>query len=883
MINYISNLAARAALRIAAVVFASLLSVPVFAADFTDGDFTFSANSDGTTCTVTGTTLETGDLNIPATATDHASGTTYSVTAIGDNAFERCSSFTGTLTLPNSLQTIGEWAFTDCSGFTGSLTIPNSVQTIGRNAFSGCSGFTGSLTLPNSLKTVSISTFSRCSGFTGTLTIPETVTSIQNSAFYGCSGFTGNLTLPNSLQTIGEWAFTNCSGFTGTLTIPNSVQSIGQYAFDECSGFNGSLTIGNSVEVIGERAFGNCSGFTGSLTIPNSVVTIVSNAFYNCSGFTGSLTIGNSVKVIGDFAFYGCSGFTGALTIGNSVQTIWNGAFRNCSGFTGSLTIPNFVTKIESYAFAGCSGFDGTLTIGNSVREICDNAFENCENFTGALTIPQSVQEIGKQSFAGCNSFSSLILYRKNGGSIGVGAFQCSGLRSITCFSVTPPYCMIGSSGEVFGGNLYSIPLYVPEESINSYIAANEWKKFSTIKPLIFDVDGITLNKTALELTVGESEILTATLAPEGASVTVVWSVDNAGKGIASVDQNGKVTALGAGSTTITATAGNVSTTCKVTVKSAVASGISLNTTSMTLVVGQSEKLTATITPDNAADKSVTWTSSSENVATVDANGNVTGIASGTATITATTSNGLKATCAVTVKAKVIDVASITLNMDKAELVEGSTTQLTATITPDNATDKSVTWSSSDEAVATVNADGLVTAVAPGTATITATTSNGLKATCAVTVKAKVIDVASITLNMDQAELVEGTTAQLIATVSPDNATDKSVTWSSSDEVVATVDANGLVTGVAAGSATITATTANGLKATCAVTVTAKQSGIEGVEGDSAGVRVDGNAIIAPEGSKVYDLSGREVTPSALTPGIYIVRIPGGRAVKVKV
>jgi uncharacterized protein YjdB len=162
---------------------------------------------------------------------------------------------------------------------------------------------------------------------------------------------------------------------------------------------------------------------------------------------------------------------------------------------------------------------------------------------------------------------------------------------------------------------------------------------------------------------------------------------------------------------------------------------VSLDKTEITLAEGETHTLTATISPDNAQDKSVTWSSSEEAIAKVDQNGKVTAVKAGTATITVTTKDGGKtATCAVTVIAK---VASVSLDKTSMTLTVGETQTLTATVTPDNAQDKSVTWSSSDATVATVDQDGKVTAVKAGTATITVTTTDGGKtATCAVTVQA---------------------------------------------------------------------------------------------------------------------------------------------------
>lgn len=254
---------------------------------------------------------------------------------------------------------------------------------------------------------------------------------------------------------------------------------------------------------------------------------------------------------------------------------------------------------------------------------------------------------------------------------------------------------------------------------------------------------------------------------------------------------------------------------------------VELNVSSLDLTEGDEVTLTATIAPENAANKAVSWNSSDNTVATV-SNGKVMAVKAGKAIITVTTEEGSKtATCEVTVSAKVYPVESVSLDKTSVELTEGDNVTLTATVAPDNATNKNVIWNSSDKTVATV-ANGKVTAVKAGTATIIVTTEDGGKtATCDVIVGAKV---ESVSLNMSSVELTEGDEITLIATVTPDNASNKSVIWNSSDETVATV-ANGKVTAVKSGTATITVTTEDGNEtATCEIIV--KQKNVEGdIEG----------------------------------------------------
>lgn len=171
-----------------------------------------------------------------------------------------------------------------------------------------------------------------------------------------------------------------------------------------------------------------------------------------------------------------------------------------------------------------------------------------------------------------------------------------------------------------------------------------------------------------------------------------------------------------------------------------------------------------------------------------------------------------------------VEVTSVTLNKSSVTVAPGSKTTLTATVLPSNAKDKTIAWTTSDSSVVTVSNAGVVTGVAEGTATITATTSNGLTATATVTVTTEDIAVTSITLNQSTATIAAGDTATLVATLLPSNATDTNVTWTTSDSSVATVSVTGVVTGVAKGTATVTVTTANGLSATAKITVTAKSS-----------------------------------------------------------
>ena len=235
--------------------------------------------------------------------------------------------------------------------------------------------------------------------------------------------------------------------------------------------------------------------------------------------------------------------------------------------------------------------------------------------------------------------------------------------------------------------------------------------------------------------------------------------------------------------------------------------------------MGGSETLTATVAPADATNQKVTWKSDKPEIATVDANGKVTGVKAGEATITVTTEDGGKtATCKVTVSETSVAVTGVTLNKTALTLNIGASETLSATVAPADATNKKVTWKSSDAAVTTVDTNGKVTAVKAGEATITVTTEDGGKtATCKVTVKPNLV--SEITLAA--LAIYVGESKAVTATVKPDDATNKELTWKSSDESIATVDATGKVTGVKIGTTTITATArdGSGVSGSCTVTV----------------------------------------------------------------
>lgn len=327
-------------------------------------------------------------------------------------------------------------------------------------------------------------------------------------------------------------------------------------------------------------------------------------------------------------------------------------------------------------------------------------------------------------------------------------------------------------------------------------------------------VGNIKLNMGSKSLYCGESFDLNVTkiIPDDAADKSVEWSTSNSDVASIVLTADGvKVTAKKGGTATIYCKALDGSGTvasCKVTVNTKVTS-ITISSTAQSIYTKRTCQLSAAVSPSNATDKTVTWSSSNSKIATVSSKGLVTGVGSGTVTITCKSNDGAaKATYKITV-VKPIDVTSVTLNASSKSLYKGATYQLKATVSPSNATFPQVAWKSSDTKVATVSKTGLVTAVSAGTAYITCTSTDNPSAFARVKITVK-IKTTGVKLNKTAMSIYQTASETLKATVSPSNATDKKVTWKSSDTRIATVDKNGVVKGIKPGKAVITCTTANG-------------------------------------------------------------------------
>ena len=648
------------------------------------------------------------------------------------------------------------------------ISIPDTVTLIGDQAFLNCTSLSD-VQLSQNLITVGQEAFMGCTSITK-IKIPDSVTTIKGAAFLACSDLS-DVTLSRNLISLGGYAFGDCDSLE-SIEIPKSVKDTtseyyGQYIYDyqwgvfiACDNLK-NITFEKETTQIVYGMFANNESIE-KIEIPETVTTIGSDAFYKCTSLT-EINIPDTVLTVGSYAFGGCKNLE-KVHLPKNIKNIEKGTFKDCSVLK-DITIPDTVMKIGDVAFSGCTALP-QITLPASVQTIGDKAFSHCEALADVklsegltsigsyafeynialpkVTLPNTLESLGERAFQYCDVLADVDL----------GA----GLKVIPeyCFYEDPalqkvilPYQFTTVNASAFANctkltditfnrNVSSVDAsalsYKDKTTIHGVkgtyaesFASDNGFKFEALNA---PATGITLSKEKIEIAKDKSIRLTASLTPVDTSDELTWTSSN--EEVATVE-DGVVKAVGLGEAEIVAMAGSVTKSCPVKVYQGV-NNITLDVTSHTMTIGDFLQLTATIYPKDAEYKDVIWSSDNEDVAVVDQKGLVQAKAYGKVKITATSKDGgLEAVCNVTVEP--VAVTEVSLNAKAVTLKVGETYQLKETILPENATDKTVTWTSSNTKAATVSG-GAVTAVGTGSAVIIVKTNSGAKtASCTVTVQ----------------------------------------------------------------------------------------------------------------------------------------------------
>lgn len=716
-----------------------------------------------------------GEIIIPSRVTYNSDP--YQVVGIASKAFYNCPDLTH-LSMPSSIKTIGDHAFTYCT-LLESISIPNSVTAIGESAFASCNSLS-SINLPSGITRIEEETFYGCSSLKS-LTIPENVTIIGPRAFGYCISF-DNVEIPDGVTELSVGAYQGCSGLT-QVVIPASVKTIGKIVFENCFDLNSVTNFSSTPQTILEGTFGTYgtlhvlpgakSAYAAAkywqnfsieedagenaydFSVDGIYYSIVSASDQLCevtfrnedyASYSGNLIIPSEVtynsktyKVVGvgQKAFFYCLALS-AVSLPESIKTIGDNAFKFCKTLS-TIEIPSGVTEIGECAFSDCSSLR-SVSLPEGLTEIAQETFYNCGSL-GTISVPSTVTAICTRAFGYCTSLSSITI-PENVNTIQNGAFQgCSSLWNVYNYAHAPQ----SINETVF--NVYG-SLYLLHDYRKAFEVEEHWNEFN-IQDVLFT---IKIENEDYQCAVGEA--IGIIYQYDGLNQNLNWaSSDNS---VVSVSANGSivtVSGLRNGSATITAMATDGSgaraiAEVHVGVGYKIIEQITLSHVEAVLEVGETLSLIPSIYPEDAENKEVHWSSSDETVAIVSADGAVTAVGLGEATITVSTTDdsNLSATCVVTVVSTMVE--DIVLPIDSLKLRIGDVYYLEATVLPENSTNRDILWSSSDEDVAVVSSLGKIVALSEGQTFITASAADGSGVTASLYLEVYIEDNAISNVTM---------------------------------------------------------------------------------------------------------------------------------------
>ena len=628
----------------------------------------------------------------------------YTVVGIGSSAFKGNTNLRF-LHLPDTLTKIGSNAFSDCTSLS-KVTLPDSLTTIENCAFNNCESLE-EVRLPDGLTEIGFRAFGACTSLKKVY-IPKTITScagynpsscVYEGPFRGCTSL-NDVEFADGIKTIPQNLFLKCTGLK-EIALPDTVTTIGSAAFEYCSNLT-SIVWSNNLTTIGDSAFYACTKLA-EVALPDTVTKIGSNAFSDCTSLS-KVTLPDSLNTMGDEAFCNCFSLK-ELKLSNSMSTIPGNAFTGCSVLE-ELVIPDSVATIEEEAFMNCSALK-MVSFGKGLTAIYNNAFNTCDALD-AVVLPESLKTIYYNAFRDCDALTEITI-PNNVTSIGNSAFyDCDSLAKVT----------ISNSVTSMGTYVFYDCDALTDVQLGTGITTipdNTFNHCDALASIVIPRRVTTIGNYAFKDCVKFTEI------------TIPRAVTSISANAFSYPA--KMTIYGVAGTYAETFANDNS--IKFVDRQINATSATLDKTMLTLNKGSSTKLNLSVQPVDFTDE-VNWKSANTSVVTVAADGTVKAVGVGTTTIKVTVGNA-SASCKVTV---VQPVTSISLNKTSLSMEALSTYQLTATAYPNDAYDKSVRWESSDNSVATVSDDGLVTAVGKGTATIKATSTavSSVSRSCTVTV-----------------------------------------------------------------------------------------------------------------------------------------------------
>ena len=556
------------------------------------------------------------------------------------------------------------------------------------------------------------------------------------------------VSIPATVKMIDGYSFRRCKSLTA-VTIPNSVESIGSMIFEECPNLK-TVKLSAKITVIPEKAFNNCPKLT-KVTMSNKVTKINGMAFNGCASLK-DFNLPASLEEISYQAFNGCNSLTkiiipDTVTKITSLDWVSEATLGNCANLK-TVVFGKKITNIPSGVCRANPKLTSVTFKSAKAEEVGDHAFDGCTSLK-SITLPAYTGKLGTRAFKDCTSLTTIKL-NEGLSEIGSWCFEgCTSLKTITIPSTVNIF-----EYEMFRSNQLQTVIFKPcfdrykySENLFGYDFPNltvSFYSYSQFRDRIINKAGdnykykilkaipaksVKLSKKQVVLYEGQDTIVKPTVTPANNTSSLHWESSN--ENIAKVMANGWIKATGHGSAVITAVTDNGKAAQVNVICQKAPDNIEFPKTAATLAVGQGLKNTALVDQGSRTDVKPAYKSSNTAVATVNAKGVIKAKKAGTAVITASTYNGLVATCKITVKKA---PAKITLSKKSLKIKKGKTKRLTYKIPAGSYTSK-VTFTSSNKKVATVNQQGYVTAKKKGKCKITVKTHNGKKAVCKIKVK----------------------------------------------------------------------------------------------------------------------------------------------------
>ena len=689
-----------------------------------------------------------------------------SITELGESAFSGCKNLT-TVNLPQGITKIPSNLFSGCGSLTA-ITIPDSVFTIGYSAFSGCSSLEA-VEIPTGVSAIGSYAFSRCTSLTE-MVIPEGVSGIADNTFYNCTALKW-VDIPVGVSTIGSYAFSGCEALS-QIHLPESITELGEYAFSDCKNLT-TVNLPQGITKIPKALFLNCSSLE-AVEIPTGVSAIESSAFIGCTSLT-EMVIPEGVSKIGNRTFYNCTSLRQA-TLPGGLTEVGQEAFQNCSALE-AIELPEKVTTIGVSTFYGCKMLK-QITLPDSLTEIGVQAFQNCSALE-AIKLPDKLTSVGKYAFFGCSSLTEMVI-PEGVSQIGYETFyNCTSLRQVTL-----PSSLTEIGQEAFQNCSALEAIELPDKltSVGNYafsgctalervdipasVSAIGERAFSGCAKLTAITFG---HRQENPLTIGKDAFYVGYYGENVKTRIGVYSV----RGIHPAIQ-------GYAWEKRTVTYYNTETIPLEAI------AVHAQDDAAEIEVGLPLTFVAELTPFDTTDDLV-WSINPDNstgTAEITAEGVLTGLTPGIVTVRAAarSDESVYGETQITLLSPTGEPNSIGVRTTKGAVDEvqlGIPMQMQVVFQPGNVADKTVKWSVSDESIATIDENGVLTPLAIGSVTVYAESeAYGIEGSCVVKVLRYVEEITILRNGgTERNTLAVGEKLQLSFRFSPEDTTTKNVTW----------------------------------------------------------------------------------------------------------